>query len=236
MSRMAHRTGRTASTLRRAGCASKSRQRERWRGILRRRPGTCSGSVGSLTPGGQELPNDQSKPTRDSHFRDPRPAYMRDRKCGRRAMRQRVRRLRYLEAAIRRTGPRQGHWRGGRLGSDGDELRERDHRGRSRPAKFWVAARSVSCQARGSKHRRTRPQPEAIAGRAVRFDPAALWRATRAAARDLGNGDWFWQPARQPEHALLDRYARLYCRRPEYFTEQLYAALQLIDRGVLSAA
>src|SRR6202008_4625199 len=24
------------------------------------------------------------------------------------------------------------------------------------------------------------------------------------------------------------------CRRPEYFTEQLYAALQLIDRGVLS--
>jgi membrane-bound lytic murein transglycosylase B len=26
------------------------------------------------------------------------------------------------------------------------------------------------------------------------------------------------------------------CRRPEYFTEQLYAALQLIDRGVLSAA
>jgi membrane-bound lytic murein transglycosylase B len=25
------------------------------------------------------------------------------------------------------------------------------------------------------------------------------------------------------------------CRRPEYFTEQLYAALQLIDRGVLSA-
>ena len=26
------------------------------------------------------------------------------------------------------------------------------------------------------------------------------------------------------------------CRRPEYFTEQLYAALQLIDRGVLSGA
>jgi membrane-bound lytic murein transglycosylase B len=26
------------------------------------------------------------------------------------------------------------------------------------------------------------------------------------------------------------------CRRPEYFTDQLYAALQLIDRGVLSAA
>ncbi len=26
------------------------------------------------------------------------------------------------------------------------------------------------------------------------------------------------------------------CRRPEYFTEQLYAALQLIDRGVLSPA
>jgi membrane-bound lytic murein transglycosylase B len=26
------------------------------------------------------------------------------------------------------------------------------------------------------------------------------------------------------------------CRRPEYFTEQLYAALQLIDRGVLSAS
>ncbi|HZE54221.1 MAG TPA: lytic transglycosylase domain-containing protein [Bradyrhizobium sp.] len=26
------------------------------------------------------------------------------------------------------------------------------------------------------------------------------------------------------------------CRRPEYFTEQLYAALQLVDRGVLSAS
>jgi membrane-bound lytic murein transglycosylase B len=26
------------------------------------------------------------------------------------------------------------------------------------------------------------------------------------------------------------------CRRPEYFTDQLYAALQLVDRGVLSSA
>ena len=50
---------------------------------------------------------------------------------------------------------------------------------------------------------------EGVAGRAVCLHPAALRRAAGAAARDLGHGDRFWQPARQPEHARLDRDARL---------------------------
>ncbi|MGY4487316.1 membrane-bound lytic murein transglycosylase B [Bradyrhizobium sp. LM3.2] len=40
-------------------------------------------------------------------------------------------------------------------------------------------------------------------------NPAALWRPAGPADRDLGHGDRLRQPARQPEHALLDRDARL---------------------------
>ncbi len=39
--------------------------------------------------------------------------------------------------------------------------------------------------------------------------PAALRRAAGAADRDLGHGDRLRHPARQPEHALLDRDAGL---------------------------
>ena len=50
---------------------------------------------------------------------------------------------------------------------------------------------------------------KAVAGRAVLLHPAALRRAAGAAARDLGNGDRLRHPARQPEHARLDRDAGL---------------------------
>ena len=74
---------------------------------------------------------------------------------------------------------------------------------------FQSFARSVPRQARRHHHRRARPFAEAVAGRAVRLDPAALRRAAGAADRDLGHGDRFRQPARQPEHAVVDRDAGL---------------------------
>jgi len=123
----------------------------------------------------------------------------------RRAMRQRARRLRGLEAAIRRRGEGQGRRCLGRLGADGDQLCQCDHRCRPRPAKLWSVARPVSRQARCGGHRRARAFAEAIAGRDVCVHSAALRRAAGPANCDLGDGDGFWQPARQSEHALVDR-------------------------------
>jgi hypothetical protein len=118
-------------------------------------------------------------------------------------------RFRGVEATVRRRGEGKRHQRLGRRSLDGDELCQRDHRSRSRPEKFWSIARPVSRQARGLGHRRARSRAEAVPGGAVRIDPATLRRAARAADRDLGNGDGFWQPARQSKHAVLDRHARL---------------------------
>ena len=84
-----------------------------------------------------------------------------------------------------------------------------DDRRRSRPAKFWPVARSVSRQARRLDHCRARTFAEAIPGGAVRIDPATLRRPAGTADRDLGHGDRFRQPARQSEHAVVDRHARL---------------------------
>ena len=58
-------------------------------------------------------------------------------------------------------------------------------------------------------HRRQGAAAEGVARRAVCLDPEPLRRAAGAAARDLGHGDRFRHPARQPEHARLDRNARL---------------------------
>ena len=74
---------------------------------------------------------------------------------------------------------------------------------------FSPLARPVSRQARWGGHRRARAFAEAIAGSAVCFHPAALRRAAGTAARHLGNGDGFRQPARQSEHAVGDCDARL---------------------------
>ena len=92
---------------------------------------------------------------------------------------------------------------------DGDELCERDHRRRSRPEKLSPVARSVPRQARGLDHRRARSLAEAIPRGAVRVDPATLRRPAGTADRDLGNGDRLRKPARQSEHAVGRRHARL---------------------------
>ncbi|MEZ0060977.1 hypothetical protein ABIF26_006520 [Bradyrhizobium elkanii] len=67
---------------------------------------------------------------------------------------------------------------------------------------FMAKRGSATIVARG-------PIAEAVAGGAVRLDPAALWRAAGTVDRDLGHGERLWQPARQPEHAVLDRNACL---------------------------
>ena len=54
----------------------------------------------------------------------------------------------------------------------------------------------------------------------------AIWGMETAFGSQRGN-----------QHMLSSIATLAYdCRRPEYFTDQLYAALQLIDRGVLSAS
>ena len=99
---------------------------------------------------------------------------------------------------------------------------------------FSALARTVSRQARRGDHRRQGTAVEAFARRAVCLDPAALRRAAGAAARDLGHGDRLWRQ-RGNQNMLASIATLAYdCRRSEYFTEHLYAALQLIDRGALS--
>jgi hypothetical protein len=51
----------------------------------------------------------------------------------------------------------------------------------------------------------------------------------------LGHGNGLREIARKPEHSVGCGYLAYDCRRTAYFTEQLYAALTLIDRGILSA-
>ena len=82
-------------------------------------------------------------------------------------------------------------------------------------------------------------------GRSLKHSQAALfasiqqrygWCPARTADRHLGHGDRFRQPARQSEHAVVDRHARpADRRRPEILHRPaLLRALRLIDRGMLS--
>ena len=103
-------------------------------------------------------------------------------------------------------------------------------------AAFQLSLDQFLAKRGGQRHRRQGALAEAIAGRAVCLDPAALRRAAGAAARDLGHGDRLRR--QRGNQNMLSSIATLAydCRRSAYFTEHLYAALQLIDRGVLSPA
>src|SRR6185436_732839 len=129
----------------------------------------------------------------------------------RRPMRQFVRWLCRLEAGIRSRGASQGHQSLDHPGPDGDELRAGDHQCRPRPAQFQSLARCVSRQARGHDHRIPGPL-------------LAIWGMETGFGSQRGN-----------QNMLASIATLAYdCRRSEYFTEHLYAALQLIDRGALS--
>ena len=101
---------------------------------------------------------------------------------------------------------------------------------------FQSLARSVSRQARGHDHRREGAAAEGVAGRAVRFHSErygvppgpllAIWGMETGFGSQRGN-----------QNMLASIATLAYdCRRSAYFTEHLYAALQLIDRGALSPA
>ena len=100
---------------------------------------------------------------------------------------------------------------------------------------FKLSLEQFMAKRGGADHRRARPVAEAVQRGIVRLDPAALWRAARPADRDLGHGDRLRR--QRGNQNMLSSVATLAydCRRPDYFTDQLYAALKLIDRGVLSA-
>ena len=58
-----------------------------------------------------------------------------------------------------------------------------------------------------------------------------------AADRDLGHGDRASAASAAIRTCSSSIATLAYdCRRPDYFTDQLYAALKLIDRGTLSAS
>jgi membrane-bound lytic murein transglycosylase B len=150
-------------------------------------------------------------------------------------MRQHGRRFRRLEARIRRRSEGQRDQRLDRFGFDGDELRECDDRRRSRPAKFglsldqflakWGASTIV---ARGRALKQSQGALFASIQQRYGVPPGpliAIWGMETGFGSQRGNQN------------MLSSIATLAydCRRSQYFTEQLYAALQLIDRGALSA-
>ena len=86
---------------------------------------------------------------------------------------------------------------------------------------------AIVAKGRSLKHSRARclpPSSSATGCRRGRCSRSGAWRRVLAAVRGNQN--------------MLASIATLSydCRRSAYFTEHLYAALQLIDRGVLSAA
>jgi len=99
---------------------------------------------------------------------------------------------------------------------------------------FWSLARAVSRQARRLDHRRARPgaqqsQAALFASIQQRYGVPpgpllAIWGMETGFGSQRGN-----------QHMLSSIATLAYdCRRPEFFTDQLYATLKLIDRGVLS--
>ena len=137
---------------------------------------------------------------------------------------------------VRRRGEGKGRRWHGDCRADAGELCECDHRRRSRPAQFQSVARPVSRQARRLRI--------VARGRALKQSQAALFASIQQRygvppgpliaiwGMETGFG------SQRGNQNMLSSIATLAydCRRPEFFTDQLYAALKLIDRGVLSAA
>src|SRR5205807_6168976 len=125
------------------------------------------GASGLVTPKTEEPSDDPEQTNCSSHLPDLGHAHRLGVAIRCRAMRQRARRFRGLEATVRRASASQRGWRIRRFSLDGDELCVCDHRRRSRPAKFQSVARSVPCQAGRIEHRRARARNEAITRCAV---------------------------------------------------------------------
>ena len=130
--------------------------------------------------------------------------------------------------------PRQRRRAQGDRGAHGDQIFGRDDQGRPRPEELQAEPRSIHGQARRPRHCRPRQRHEicqcracsprsrsGMAFRLARSSPSGAWRLRSAAS---------WATSRRSPPVATLAYD---CRRPEYFTDQLYAALQLVDRGVL---
>ena len=140
-------------------------------------------------------------------------------------MRQLGGRFRGVEETICRRGEGKRHRRQGCLGLDDDELCECNDCRRSRAAKFRGASSIV---ARGRALKQSHAALFASIQHRYGVPPGpliAIWGMETGFGSQRGNQN------------MLSSIATLAydCRRPEYFTDQLYAALKLIDRGVLSS-
>jgi hypothetical protein len=167
-------------------------------------------SLPSLSrPVSQGAPNDISLAPPDRRGRRPDGPPLADRPGGRRAMRQHGRRLRGLEAGLRRGGAGQARRRGRPPGPHGHPVRHRHHQRRPGPAELPPDPRPVPGQARRQRDRGARAPAQADPCGALRADRGQVRRAPGPAPRDLGHGDGVRHAARQPAHALGGRDARL---------------------------
>ena len=152
-----------------------------------------------------------------------------------RAMRQQRRRLRGVEAGVRRRGQGEGRRRLRHRGADGNELCDRDDQRRPRQKsfklsldEFLVKRGANAIVSRGRALKRTHAALFASIEQRYGVPPGpllAIWGMETAFGSQRGNQN------------MLSAVATLAydCRRSEYFTDQLYAALTLIERGTLSA-
>ena len=97
-----------------------------------------------------------------------------------------------------------------------------------RSTSFWPSAAARRSSSRGRALKQTHAALFASIEQRYGVPPGpllAIWGMETAFGSQRGNQN------------MLSAVATLAydCRRPEYFTDQLYAALTLIDRGVLSA-
>jgi membrane-bound lytic murein transglycosylase B len=139
-----------------------------------------------------------------------------------------------VEATVRRRGEGKRHQRLGRRSLDGDEPCQRDIAADRGQRSFglsldqFLAKRSASAIA--ARGRALKQSQAALFGSIQQRygvppgPPIAIW----------GMETGFGSP-RQTKHAVSIATLAYDYRRPEHFTEQLCAALRLIDRGVLSA-
>ena len=148
------------------------------------------------------------------------------------AVRQHAGRLRNLEARVRRGGEDERHRRQRRRRPDANALRGRDHRSQRSfglSLDQFLAKRGASTiVARGRSLKQSHAALFASIQQRYGVPPGpliAIWGMETGFGSQRGNQN------------MLSSIATLAydCRRPEFFAEQLYAALKLIDRGALSA-
>jgi len=111
-----------------------------------------------------------------------------------------------------------------------------DHRRRSRQRSFGLPLEQFLAKRGGSDHRRARAgRSKAIPGGRCSHPSSNARRAAGPLLAILGMETGLRKFSAAISTCLSSIATLAYdCRRPEFFTDQLYATLKLIDRGVLS--